>query len=51
MTNETTALGEPKPTGPTAVQSYSGAPAPVASSGGGMLSGIGGTIAHGMVIY
>ena len=50
MTNETTALGEPKPTGPTAVQSYSGAPAPAVASGGGMMSGIGGTIATGMVI-
>jgi hypothetical protein len=50
MTNETTALGEPKPIGPRAVQSYSGAPPPTAvpMSGGGVMSGIGGMMAHGM---
>ena len=41
ITNETTALGEPKPTGPSAVQSYTGPPPPVSSSGGGGVSGRG----------
>lgn len=47
QTDETTALGAPKPTGPTAVQpAYQ--TGPLGQPTGGVMSGIGGTIAHGM---
>lgn len=50
QTDETTALGAPKPIGPTAVQvtGPTAGPLGMAQQSGGMMSGIGGTIAHGM---
>ncbi len=48
LTNETTHLGAPRPTGPTALTAPPPADMQQQQQGGGMLSGLGGVMAQGM---
>ena len=53
MTNETTALGEPKPgsVSPAAAPGGAPPPAPQTQQGGGMMSGLGGVVAEGVSTF